>query len=577
MSWFIGYTGNHNPVLEEYISSLQLNKIKIFRNNSLNLICGGKVENLSYNLDKPAKGWIVCGVPIYIKEDEAKLIEKEGWDNLLPKEELNVKDIDGHFAGVYWNSDEIIFFNDQLGLREIYFLKLNSNYFFSTRMDWAAKFNRKNEINIDEFSTSWLLTHKITWQNIIKNITQLGPSGKGIIKLNTSEKNSIAITNTPLMINSFNRTEDAVFINHLIKLITIPFKKNRKLSLGLSGGLDSRVLFQLLLTQETSKLQTHTFGDKNNFDAKVAAQIADDYKIKHSLLKTEIPKEDEIVNSFYNYSSQLGISASISDILIYPLYSLINQNYDFIIDGAFGEIFRRAFLVRFSLTGKKEILNRNPEAFLNSLKYSRADIFNNDLNKKMERIALNQIKETLKVFPDPADVGVENWLDNFLIITKVPSVSSLSQTLLDDLCSAYMPFIQPSLLKLGLGLPINNRANLYKRIINDGDKNLNKYSLVKDQIIYPYFLPTFYARIFTKIKRKLGYFYSDENKLKILDKLRDFVLDKISSTEVKNFTWYDNSKTEKLAKDYYNGKKILADQLLWWITFEMWRDNYRIK
>ena len=142
-----------------------------------------------------------------------------------------------------------------------------------------------------------------------------------------------------------------------------------------------------------------------------------------------------------------------------------------------------------------------------------------------------------------------------------------------------MPFIQSSLLKLGLGLPIKKRSNgyLYREIVNNGKINLKKYSLVKDQVIYPYFLPTFYARIYTKIKRKLGFLYVDETRFKILDLMHDFILDKLNSLEVKNFSWYDNSKIESLIYDYYKGQKNLADQLLWWITFEMWRENYNIK
>ena len=142
-----------------------------------------------------------------------------------------------------------------------------------------------------------------------------------------------------------------------------------------------------------------------------------------------------------------------------------------------------------------------------------------------------------------------------------------------------MFFIQPSLLESGLSLPVDLRANskLYRELIRKGKNNLWRYPLVKDQIIYPYFLPTFYARIFTKLKRKLGLTFNDETKYKILYELKDFIWDKFNSMEVKNFSPYDSIKIENIIKNYYMGRKNLADNLLWWLTFELWRESFNIK
>ena len=128
-------------------------------------------------------------------------------------------------------------------------------------------------------------------------------------------------------------------------------------------------------------------------------------------------------------------------------------------------------------------------------------------------------------------------------------------------------------------MPLNERRNgyLYRVLINKGNNNLNKYPLVKDQVVYPYFLPTFYARIYTKIKRKLGFLFVDESKYKILDELHDYIFDKLDSVEVKNFSWYDNKKINKIINCYYSGNKNLTDSLLWLATFEIWRENYGIK
>jgi hypothetical protein len=573
MSWFLGYTGKINPILNEYISSLNLEHLDKVQTKNLYIVLGGNEDNLTIK-SYSNSGWIVSGIPISSDAEKFKFMRKDNWEPLLSKMNFKLNKIDGHFAGLKWNNEEITFFNDRLGLRDIYFLKVDSNYFFSTRIDWVAKFNKENKINIDEFSTDWLLTHKISWKNTIEGIEQLGPQGMAFI-----ENYSLVINNNPLLI-SFPRFNDhQSFIESLEKFVTLPLVENKSLSLGLSGGLDSRLLIQILLSQNLNNWQTHTFGSPENYDIKIAGLISSGCNIKNSQIDIVIPPKEKIIGSFYEYISQLGISSIISDALIYNSYPEIDKGYNFIIDGAYGEIFRRAFLVKLLLTGKEYILNRDSLRFYGALKSSKADIFNDDFTGLLKQKAIIKIDETFKIFPSPADVGIENWLDNFLIITKVPSVSSFSQTLLDNLCSAYMPFIQPSLLESGLSLPVDLRANskLYRELIRKGKNNLWRYPLVKDQIVYPYFLPTFYARIFTKLKRKLGLTFNDETRYKILYELKDFIWDKFNSLEVKNFTLYDSKKIENIIKSYYMGRKNLADNLLWWLTFELWRESFNIK
>ncbi len=184
MSSFIGYTGQKNSLLTEYISSLNLGQKNKIITDNLYLEYGGRKENLVMNSLPDSSGWIVSGLPVSAEiSQKPKIMEKKDWENLLSKKELNLKNIDGHFTGLKWNKDIITFFNDQLGLRDIYFIKVNSNYFFSTRLDWIAKFNKTNEINIDELSTNWMLPHQISWASILKNVIMLSPGG--VVKISS--------------------------------------------------------------------------------------------------------------------------------------------------------------------------------------------------------------------------------------------------------------------------------------------------------------------------------------------------------------------------------------------------------
>ncbi|MEJ2615303.1 MAG: hypothetical protein P8Z35_10105, partial [Ignavibacteriaceae bacterium] len=174
--------------------------------------------------------------------------------------------------------------------------------------------------------------------------------------------------------------------------------------------------------------------------------------------------------------------------------------------------------------------------------------------------------------------GIENWLDTFFIKTKVANISGPSQTLLDNICRAFMPFIQPLVLDKGFSMGFSDKKNgrLFWQIINQG-KKLNRYPLVKDQIIYPFRSNLLFVRLYQKFKRKLGLVHQDNIQYELLLKLKDFVLDRISSQEVKNFDLYDHKKVTNLASEFYKGNNSLINDLIWWITFDIWRECYRIK
>ena len=160
---------------------------------------------------------------------------------------------------------------------------------------------------------------------------------------------------------------------------------------------------------------------------------------------------------------------------------------------------------------------------------------------------MEHISNILESLPSPELIGKENWLDTFFIKTKVTNISGPSQTLLDNICQAFMPFIQPSVLNRGFSLDISEKRNgkLFWEIIIDGEK-FNKYPLVKDQIIYPFNKNLLFTRIYRKIKRKAGLVKNDNVKLDLLFRLKSFVLDKIESQDVENFDLYNYDKVSKL-------------------------------
>ncbi|MFO7448258.1 MAG: hypothetical protein R6W90_18005 [Ignavibacteriaceae bacterium] len=562
MSWFFGYTGVHNPSIENYIGSINnAPGFKVIGSKNIKLIFNENDDNILYDLESSGKGIVISGMPVY----DQKLLDISEIRNISWP---NGKATDGHFAAVRFDEHSIELFNDPLGLRDIYTKREGENIIFSTRIDIIIKYSGTHEINLKELSTLWLLPHQISWGTLIKGIEKLGPGGKLVIK-----NNDVNFRRVDWHPDFTTRTNTNDFYSNLHEAVTLPFRYGCNLNLGLSGGIDSRVLLQILLSSRYKNWGTHTFGDESLPDGFIAKKISDEMGLKHYFLKNSEP---ELNSLFENYSLQLGLSASVSEMINYPFYSFLKDEGYTVIDGAYGEIFRRAYLNRFLFTGREALLNKDVSKIFSLLTKEKAGIFNTDVNIKLTEFAKENVNQILNELDSPADIGAENWLDMFFIKTKVANVSGPSQALLDTISFSYMPLIQPSVLSSGFSLNPSEKKNesFFKSIIKNGNNNLSSYPLVKDNIYYPFGLNMFSSRVLQKIKKRLGFVYKNKTKYRILLGLRNYAQDRLNSQDVRSFDMYDIKKIDALIRGYYEGGKIeLSAQVEWWITFEIWRES----
>ncbi|NLM68361.1 MAG: hypothetical protein GX180_14480 [Enterococcus sp.] len=80
--------------------------------------------------------------------------------------------------------------------------------------------------------------------------------------------------------------------NHLVGNIKscLSFLKSQSVSLSLTGGVDSRLLFSILIDQDI-RLHTYTYGNPESFDCALSKIIADDFNVPHSIYDIRFTKE----------------------------------------------------------------------------------------------------------------------------------------------------------------------------------------------------------------------------------------------------------------------------------------------
>ncbi len=536
-----------------------------YSSNKLHIFAGGNRSNLFFNSPQNGKdGWVISGIGLKADEYESSIFTKNDWSNHLD----NLNNINGHFILVKWNNEKITFESDPIGLRDIYISEGENEIVFSTRVDWLAK-SHKLKINFDEFGSRWLLFNQISNSSVFFKTDRIVAGKKVSISLNENRRTNYSYNWLPDKQGQMIGVDD--YLKKLKPLIFI----EEKPSLGLSGGMDSRVLLSYLL-KENIKFDTFTFGSISHPDSLMAHKIVKDFNLSHKQYNAELPSIDKLISKIKEYTTLTIVNNASSAIFQSLNYSLMNNQHSVLIDGCFGEIFRREFFYKLYFNGKKFLLNKDAKGIIPHILLHHADIFNEDINNLMIGGIEKKLLYWFENLPSVEEIGIENWLDLFALKTRMPNYFLHEQTIIDNVVTSIMPFAQLNLLKTLFNIPIPLRKNgkLLRQIIKQNYSFLEKYPLVKGNSTYPYYFNSFQSRLLSYVRKKTNKnIYRDNSRDKLLNLLKPYILDISSSQTFKNSEIYNPKKIIEIINNYYRGNLTYGYSLDWWLSFELFRLN----
>ena len=567
MSWFIGITGR-NQSLKDSVRALDLESSLITESESVFMIGGGHPETTFYDEeDNGSSGWIASGVGIS-NSDEPMLLNKNEWNQHIQKGHKTLHQLNGHFAVVRWNENTVELITDQLGMRNIYIHKGDDFTLFSTRLDWVKRLIPEASINWEKFGSRWLTINQFSNCSFLNGIVRLSQGAYAVIK-----PNEIQHSNNRWTYSSTEVSTDS-FMEALTSFSTLPLKKGRPLSLGLSGGLDSRTLYAVLLQQSDANWCVHTFGETCHPDLETAGALNQYYDKTHHLFYETIPDASTIEELLPDFIGQTIFTAAPSHYFGFQAYQKIQELGLSVIDGGFGEIARRRFMNSVLLRAKKVLLNKDAYALTPYLRLHRADIFTKECNDLMARGMEEELFEEIHAMPEISEIGIENWVDLFSVRTRVPNGAGPEQSRSDSELLNYMPFLQPDLIKLALNLPLHHRKNaqLFRSFIQQHAPKLQNEPLIKGNYTYPYWMKDYSSAIYMRLKQKLGLKYDSSYPVRLLLVLEEYVRDLYHSKSAREYAGYDQKKINSIIIGFYDhGNHNLAHELNWWLAFEIFR------
>lgn len=561
MSWIFGYFGKG---VGKQINSPEI-PLYYFKDSKFILFAGGNKQTCFFRSESQSSCWAVAGVGLKSTDYSFRVCDTDEWDALLTANKKNFRSLNGHFTVIKYSEGKLKFFTDELGLREIYIVQLSDGFGFTTRIDWLKHFIDP-ELDLVEFGSRWLLQNQISGKSIIKNVIRLVCASASI------RNHILSIEQNPwkpdFEIKSNSKTFDSVLTN----ILSI---RDKNISLSLSGGLDSRLLLSYLAKKDFNLWETHTFGDPNHPDSRIACDLLKGLNRKNEIIDDKTFVNDKLIEQLKSYAVQSIVTNPASAILNLRFYDRLTGRNKIIIDGGFGEIWRKAFANRLLLIGRSALLKRNSKSVSGLLRYRRADIFNKEAFIEMEKGISEQFDAFFEDMPVTEQLRPERWIELFSIRTRLTNYYAPEQSRIDQFVISFMPLVQKDVLNLLFGLDNSEKNNgkMFKQLIKQNSSVLTKQALVKGNIIHPFNASSLGSRIHLRLKNKIGLSFKSEVYRELFSSLKEFIGDTVHSAEVRNYEYYDRVKIERMMSNFLSGEEKYNSEIDWFLSFELFRQG----
>lgn len=467
----------------------------------------------------------------------------------------------GGFVAMRWRPQRLEAFSDVLGLRSLFWMRLETGTLFSTRADWIARMAGGLEVDWDALGSHWLAYNQLSHRSLVRGVERLGPGGHLIVS-----PDEVRVEHHPYSPRTGEHHET------LSALLSAQLKSRdeRTISLGLSGGIDSRTL--LALKPRRAPFAVHVFGARSLEDVKVALSIAEDGNLPYSYFHVPPPDRDELLRTVADHAVQAQSVSPASAALSLRYYAELRSQRKLVVDGGFGEIVRRQFMNRLLRRGSRAIRDQDGRSALAHVRFDRAFLFTEAVRRRLEVGAIEDMELLLGSMREWLDLGLENVVDLMTVRTRLSNFYGFEQVRLDSQVQNYMPFAHPRLLDAVFSIPSRRRrgGRISRRIIASNAPRLRRYPLVKSDVSYPYGLPSLLSAVAVKLSRRFGETNDPPDRTLVLTQLKDYVMDRIASADVRNDDAYDHATLASLADAYYRDGNF-AIQLDWWLAFDFWR------
>ncbi len=410
---------------------------------------------------------------------------------------------------------------DKLGIKDIFYIKKDSFVIFSTRLDWISHLIEFVP-NFHYISGAFSFPASFSHATEITNISRIFPSkkiritdtGKIYLYKNTSTKEET--TN----INIKEEIKKTIYVCHPDKTGII---------LGLSAGIDSRILFAILNESRKKDFTVVSFGNAQDPDIHYAQYLSSTFGIKHTIYNQ--PIKSNIHSLIKDYLFVNTLNKNFSRLPYMYFYEKLDMHDNIYIDGGQGEIIRQSLYKRYQIyyTMFRFLFFNMKKIFFHLLKHTIPDFFSDEIKETMESFSYEQFSNMIKLYQkEKKRLNLKSFLSLYF---HLPNLMAKDQRRLDR----YGIFIMPYLSYKTINTSVYGKEVLNKNTINQKYWELPLYThgyIIKNGKKEKFSMQNFYREQFFNISR-------------------EWILDYLFSSALKNSPYFNKHKIEEISINFY--------------------------
>lgn len=564
MSWLFGAISKHGSINQNFNFEESYKKVE---KHNLFLAVSDNSQT-SFLQDCEVEVSACVGVPITSEENQKKILSNKSFGGLKKE---NINELFGHFVVLFYSKNNLEIFNDALGIRDLYYFNSEERLIFSTRIDLVVKYKPETLLNDNEFSSLWLTNFQLSHNSILSGIDRLGPGGKISFKGNKFQisKHNFAKYESDISLYGFS---------DLIKNYSnVRSADGKQISLGLSGGIDARLILSNLLDIGNG-FKCHSLVNEENNDLKIASKITENFNLEHKLIfrkSLDLFKYEKLILNYYKNIPPVIELTQLMDFGIFGKDYL--KNY-ILVDGGFGEFYRMQYLKRIFIKGYKKFNIKNSFEITNSLLAIKPQIFNQEFHEKLNVLLSTKITNLITELGEPrSKLELADIIDFITSNFKLPNIYGPGQTILDQNFISFMPFAQRDIINAGMNISINkkNESKLFKSIIKLKQDELSKINLVKNNLENPFWLNDNFVMLRLLLNRKFTK-QNNHEKYNILFDSKEFVYYLLEISKINESQYLDVERNWETVNQFYSGDLSKGDYVDWLLTFIIWKKANKI-
>lgn len=475
-----------------------------------------------------------------------------------------------------WNSlqfvasgNEVIIQNDPLGISTLYYRETERGIWFCSNPLILGEISEiRASIDFAALGQYWLLTNPFGNVVPLSGVSKLGPGTK--LKVTRTGITLQESPWTPNVNDSNSGTFDA-FCDDAISSMT-NLAGGRKISVGLSGGLDSRVLLALLMKSGAS-FQCHVHGPEDEPDVIISKAVAETARAEHHYIDDSNPEGPLIIDYIKRYSgASFGCRVAWDAATLRVFEQLAEQNV-VLIDGGYGEICRRHLMNRiwYSPVGRMALYRNDISRILPFMMAPKPSIFTAEIHKLMQRDLHSSLEQAWLRMRSLKLPAMEDTLDLFVMHHRMHHLAGPVQRLLDETLPGTMPLADPAALQNVFTMPIHQRrrSRMFREIIHRFAPELEKHPLAQGTATVPYHYGFVRNKLASRLSKRSGPGASKAGEL--LHQQKDWVNRLVHSSSAKDSGIYDMKELQKRCDEFYSGNTAHAAWLDQWLSFECFR------